>query len=136
MLLGLQCVPEIQEIPEDLMLGRTPFTKEVIRQIEEYLHGERREFQIDYRISGTEFQKKVWNVLKDIPYGSTMNYGEVAEEIGKPGAARAVGMANNKNPLHLIIPCHRVIGKDGSLTGYAGGLPMKQYVLSIEQTNS
>ncbi|HBY72341.1 MAG TPA: methylated-DNA--[protein]-cysteine methyltransferase, partial [Lachnospiraceae bacterium] len=85
---------------------------------------------------GTEFQRKVWKVLQSIPYGETRSYGQVAADAGNPKAARAVGMANNRNPIPIMIPCHRVIGADGSLTGYGGGLPIKVYLLSLEKKES
>ena len=102
------------------------------RELEEYFAGRRRAFSVPLSIVGTPFQKKVWHALKDIPYGETRTYGEIAGIIGNKNAARAVGMANNKNPLPVLIPCHRVIGKNGALTGYGGGLWRKQYLLELE----
>lgn len=105
-------------------------------ELEEYFHGRRSRFSVKVDlIRGTEFQKKVWNALRDIPYGETVSYKEIAEKIGNPKAVRAVGGANNKNPISIIIPCHRVIGKDGSLTGYGGGLSKKEYLLNLEHEN-
>lgn len=132
----LQCVPETRRIDEELLRGRTACTDEAFRQMEEFLNGERREFQIAYRLRGTQFQRRVWSELAAIPYGATATYGQLAARIGNPRASRAVGMANNRNPLHLIVPCHRCIGADSSLTGYAGGLPMKAYLLEMERKNA
>ena len=104
-----------------------------IKQLDEYFKGTRKDFDIKYELKGTEFQKKVWNALKKIPYGQTVSYKDIAVSIGKEKAARAVGNANNKNRISLIIPCHRVIGADGSLTGYGGGLDKKQWLLNHEK---
>jgi methylated-DNA-[protein]-cysteine S-methyltransferase len=102
------------------------------RQLEEYFAGERHEFELELAPSGTPFQLDVWRALCAIPYGDTASYGEVAAAVGQPGAARAVGGANNRNPIAIVIPCHRVIGASGSLTGYGGGLPRKQRLLALE----
>lgn len=102
-------------------------------EICQYLNGERKFFSFPYELTGTEFQKKVYNALLNIPYGEVRTYKEIAEEIGNPKACRAVGNANNRNPLPIIVPCHRVIGSDRSLTGYAGGLDMKKFLLNIEK---
>ena len=102
-------------------------------QLQEYFLGTRREFQLPILPAGTAFQQAVWNSLLEIPYGEVRTYGEIADRIGKPGAARAVGQAANRNPLWIVIPCHRVVGKNGALTGYAGGLQMKQFLLNIEK---
>ncbi len=102
------------------------------RQLEEYFAGERREFELDLAPSGTPFQLSVWRELRAIPYGETASYGEIAAAVGQPGAARAVGGANNRNPIAIIVPCHRVIGANGTLTGYGGGLPRKQRLLALE----
>ncbi len=102
-------------------------------QLEEYLRGARTAFTIPLNPQGSAFQQRVWSSLQSIPYGQTRSYKQVAEHIGKPTASRAVGMANNKNPIMIIIPCHRVVGSDGSLVGYAAGLPFKQRLLELEQ---
>lgn len=102
-------------------------------QIREYLEGERRSFDFPYELEGTAFQKKVWNILCGIPYGETRTYKQIAEAVGNPEASRAVGGANNRNPIMIAVPCHRVIGADGSLTGYAGGLGMKKALLELER---
>lgn len=103
------------------------------RQLEEYFRGTRRQFDLPIRMQGTPFQIAVWNALKEIPYGETISYGEIAARIGRPNAARAVGMANHRNPIAIIVPCHRVIGMNGTLTGYAGGLSVKQWLLEWER---
>lgn len=106
---------------------------DAIEQLEAYFAGTLREFDLTLRPHGTEFQKKVWAQLRHIPYGETWSYGELAERIGNPNGARAVGLANGRNPISIIIPCHRVIGANGSLTGYGGGLSRKQELLDLEQ---
>ena len=116
------------EAPEGLALA-------VFRELDEYFQGKRKTFDIPLRTHGTAFQEKVWAALRAIPYGEVRSYKEVAEAIGHPRAYRAVGMANNANPIFIIVPCHRVIGSDGSLTGYGGGLPMKRALLSLEKGN-
>jgi methylated-DNA-[protein]-cysteine S-methyltransferase len=105
----------------------------VIEQLTEYFQRQRTAFDLPLDISGTPFQEQVWRALLEIPYGQTRSYGEIAKFIGKPGAARAVGMANHENPIAIVIPCHRVVGQDGTLTGYAGGLDLKRQLLSIER---
>ncbi len=112
---------------------RSGFSDRVIAQIREYLRGERREFALDCHLEGTDFQRRVWAELIRIPYGETRTYGQIARAIGQPGSARAVGGANNKNPIPIVIPCHRVVGADGGLVGYAGGLDMKLALLDLEQ---
>ncbi len=111
---------------------KNEFTDKVFSEIKEYLDGRRKIFDIKYELKGTEFQKKVWHILEKIPYGKTYTYLEIAKKINNPKAARAVGGACNKNPIWLIVPCHRVIGTNGNLTGYAGGLDMKEKLLQIE----
>lgn len=104
-----------------------------IAQVCEFLEGKRRDFSIHLDVRGTEFQRAVWAALEAIPYGETRSYGEVAREIGRPSAVRAVGAANGANPLPLIIPCHRVIASDGKLQGFGGGLALKQRLLAMER---
>lgn len=104
-------------------------------QIDEYFDGKRRSFDLPLLPSGTEFQKKVWNALLEIPFGETRSYQEIAEAAGNPKACRAVGNANNKNPISILIPCHRVIGKNGSMVGYGGGLAIKEQLLALERTD-
>ncbi|MFF2191243.1 methylated-DNA--[protein]-cysteine S-methyltransferase [Streptomyces sp. NPDC058155] len=104
----------------------------VIDQLDEYFAGERTEFDVPLRLNGTPFQRSVWEQLLAIPYGETRSYGQLADALGKSGASRAVGLANGKNPVGIIVPCHRVIGSTGSLTGYGGGLDRKQRLLAFE----
>jgi len=102
-------------------------------QLKEYFTGKRKKFDIPLNPQGTDFQRSVWKALQEIPYGKTRSYKQIAIAIGNPKACRAVGMANNKNPIWILIPCHRVIGTDGALTGYGGGLEMKKRLLNIEK---
>lgn len=106
----------------------------VLDQLEEYFSGSRREFTVPLVVSGTDFQRAVWRRLTEIPYGSTTSYGEVATAIGRPSAARAVGAATGLNPISVIIPCHRLVGASGALTGFAGGLDAKRWLLRHEQS--
>jgi methylated-DNA-[protein]-cysteine S-methyltransferase len=106
------------------------------RQLDEYFSGKRTEFTIPLIIHGTDFQKTVWNALQTIPYGQTMSYGDIAKVIGRPTASRAVGMANGRNQIPIIIPCHRVIGADKFLTGFAGGLETKRFLLGLERVDT
>ena len=110
---------------------KAPFV-EVIRQLQAYFDGELREFDLPLAPEGTEFQLRVWNTLRAIPYGETISYAQLAQKIGDPKAVRAVGLANGSNPIPIIIPCHRVIGSNGSLTGFGGGLSNKKKLLALE----
>jgi len=110
----------------------TPLLVQAERQMLEYLAGERRAFTLPLSLQGTPFQQQVWQALRDIPYGETRTYGQIAQTLGNAKACRAVGMANNKNPLLIIVPCHRVIGANGALTGYAAGLHVKEELLKLE----
>ena len=103
------------------------------RQLREYFDGGRRAFDLPLAPAGTDFQRRVWRELGRIPYGETLSYGDLARRVGRPGASRAVGAANGRNPLAVVVPCHRVIGADGALTGYGGGLPVKQALLALER---
>ncbi len=107
---------------------------EVSTQLEEYFAGERTAFDVPLVLDGTAFQRRVWSALQDIAYGTTISYGELARRIGQPSASRAVGLANGRNPISVIVPCHRVIGADGTLTGYGGGLERKRLLLGLEMT--
>ena len=118
--------PEINTIP-------APELQEAIFQLQQYFAGELKEFNLKLNPQGTDFQKRVWQTLLTIPYGKTASYMDLAKELGDPLAIRAVAAANGKNPLWILIPCHRVIGSDGSLTGYAGGLWRKKWLLDHEQ---
>ena len=111
---------------------RTALMDKAFQEITEYLEGKRKTFAVPLAPNGTAFQQKVWSALRTIPYGETRSYSEIAEMIGNPKACRAVGMANNKNPIIIMIPCHRIIGKNGSLVGYACGLEKKEYLLNLE----
>jgi methylated-DNA-[protein]-cysteine S-methyltransferase len=101
-------------------------------QLEQYFAGERTSFSLELALEGTEFERRVWDEVRAIPYGSTASYAEIAARIGRPGACRAVGRANAMNPVAIVVPCHRVVGSDGSLTGYAGGIDMKRALLELE----
>ncbi|WP_449349257.1 methylated-DNA--[protein]-cysteine S-methyltransferase [Streptomyces shaanxiensis] len=106
---------------------------EAEEQLEAYFAGELKEFTLELRLHGTPFQRTVWDQLRRIPYGETRGYGELADALGNPKASRAVGLANGKNPIGIIVPCHRVVGANGSLTGYGGGLERKQRLLDFER---
>ena len=112
--------------------GGCPLLTDAARQIGEYLRGERRDFDVPIRLEGTDFQLLVWNTLRTIPYGETRTYAEIAARIDRPKAVRAVGGANHRNPLPLLVPCHRVVGADGTLVGFGGGLEVKRRLLEIE----
>lgn len=118
----------------DGQMQNTPLLIEARRQLEAYFRGALRAFDLPLAPAGTPFQQKVWRALLTIPYGETRAYGQIAQAVGQPGAARAVGMANHANPIPLIIPCHRVIGADGRLTGYGGGLNVKKFLLELEES--
>lgn len=112
--------------------AKTPVLSEAERQLTEYFSGRRREFTLPLKPAGTAFQQAVWQALRGIPFGETRSYAEIAQSVKRPRAFRAVGMANHCNPIPVIIPCHRVVGSDGSLTGYAGGLEAKRILLHLE----
>lgn len=129
--LGLNFIsPEHTYLPEEC---KNDFSEKIISQLNEYFKGERKHFDLPLKPLGTEFQKRVWKALMNIPYGETKSYKEIAIEVGSPKACRAVGSANNKNPIPIIIPCHRVIGSTGKLVGFAGGLNLKEKLLNLEQ---
>lgn len=119
----------------DWELDETAFADAVL-QLQEYFRGERQEFDLDLDLVGTAFQRRVWEALLTIPYGETRSYGEIALQIGAAGASRAVGLANGHNPIGIIVPCHRVIGANGSLTGYGGGLDRKKTLLGLEKSHA
>lgn len=119
--------------PESHWTSSTKQFSRALAQLDDYFEGRLRQFDLDLGIQGTDFQKQVWQQLVKIPYGQTISYGELAKRIGNPKAGRAVGMANGKNPVSIIIPCHRVIGADGSLTGFGGGMDVKQQLLALEK---
>ena len=125
---------DLQE--EIIEKNETELLKEAITELNEYIDGKRISFDLQLELQGTEFQKRVWQALKEIPFGETRSYGEIAKLIGNEKASRAVGMANNKNPIPIIVPCHRVIGANGKLVGYAGGLDIKEKLLNLEKFHS
>lgn len=122
--------------PRAFLLKRRLPNAQVLEQLHEYFLGQRQEFTVPLNPMGTSFQLSVWEELRKIPYGVTCSYGEIAERIGNPKAQRAIGMANHHNPIGVIVPCHRVIGKNGALTGYAGGIHLKERLLSLEKQNA
>jgi O-6-methylguanine DNA methyltransferase len=107
-------------------------TKRAVRQIQEYFAGTRTRFTLSLDLRGTEFQRSVWEIVSRVPYGEIRSYSDIAREVGKPGGVRAVGSANKHNPLPIIIPCHRIVGAKGAMTGYGGGIPMKETLLRME----
>jgi len=123
--------------PDELTFGRADPGADIFARAEtelkEYFAGQREQFELPLTFVGTPFQRSVWARLREIPYGTTISYGELADRLGNPGASRAVGLANGKNPIGIIVPCHRVVGSTGSLTGYGGGLERKRYLLDFER---
>ena len=115
---------------------KNALTDRVYQQLLEYFDGKRKSFDFPFEFHGTAFQEEVWKALLSIPYGETRTYKDIAVQIGNPKACRAVGMANNKNRLSIVVPCHRVIGSNGKLVGYASGLSMKEFLLNLENENS
>lgn len=124
---------QAETIPEDALLNETDILKEAGKQLYNYFLGRQKIFTLPLAPAGTEFMKNVWKSLLAIPYGETRSYKEIAQSIGNPKASRAVGLANNKNPIPIFIPCHRVIGANGKLVGFGGGLQMKAYLLELEK---
>ena len=122
-----------REPPEGAQPGENALLNECRRQLTEYFAGERREFDLPLSMQGTPFQMACWQALREIPYGETRSYADIARRIGKPKACRAVGGANHVNPISIIVSCHRVIGAGGSLVGYGGGLERKKYLLALEK---
>jgi len=135
---GLAAILWKDDSPRRVRLGQVtqddsnPVLLEAERQLGEYFAGERTEFSLELDFAGTQFQRRVWSALLTIPYGETRSYGQIARQIGSPEAVRAVGAANGKNPISIIAPCHRVVGSDGKLTGFAGGLETKAQLLALE----
>ncbi|GFP76348.1 methylated-DNA--[protein]-cysteine S-methyltransferase [Clostridium fungisolvens] len=123
---------ENDKIPQDIKVQETPILKEAARQLKSYLMGDLKEFSLSLEPEGTPFMKDVWLKLCEIPYGETVSYKSIATKIGNPKASRAIGLANNRNPIPIFIPCHRVIGADGSLIGYRGGIELKKTLLDME----
>ncbi|MEV3929341.1 MULTISPECIES: methylated-DNA--[protein]-cysteine S-methyltransferase [unclassified Streptomyces] len=133
-LCGLYMTAQRHRPPEETFGAPDPRPfGETVRQLDAYFAGELTDFDLPMRLEGTAFQRSVWAELVRIPYGETRSYGELADRLGKPGASRAVGLANGRNPVGIIVPCHRVIGASGSLTGYGGGLDRKQRLLAFER---
>ena len=122
-------------IPKEFVLEETELILCCKQQIDEFFAGERKAFDLPLAPVGTEFQKKVWNALKEIPYGETRSYKDIAIAVDNPKGFRAVGMANNRNPIAIIVPCHRVVGVNGKLVGYAGGMDVKTFLLELEKQN-
>lgn len=120
---------------QDYVIKKTQGLEKAFREIMEYLDGNRTTFDLEFSFKGSEFQQKVWNHLKEIPYGTLKSYEEIATILGNPKGARAVGLAAKRNPLPIFIPCHRVIGKGGALTGYRGGMKMKEWLINLEKRN-
>ena len=135
---GLAAILWPNDDPDRVRLGALtagpehPVLRDTERQLAEYFAGTRKEFALRLDFAGTEFQRSVWGALLTIPYGETRSYGDVARQIGKPAAVRAVGAANGRNPISIVAPCHRVIGANGKLTGFAGGLRTKEFLLALE----
>lgn len=134
---GITMIEYISDAKDQLTAteANTPLLKEAVRQLAGYFSGKRKDFTLPLDPQGTDFQMRTWDALRDIPYGETRTYKQIAEAIGCPKGFRAVGLANNRNPISIVVPCHRVIGADGSLTGYAGGLDIKEQLLAIEKNN-
>jgi methylated-DNA-[protein]-cysteine S-methyltransferase len=136
---GLVAILWENDRPGRVVLGETvdapdhPVLVETERQLGEYFAGGRRAFDVPLDFRGPEFQKSVWRILLTIPFGETRTYGQIAQAVGRPAASRAVGAANGRNPISIIAPCHRVVGADGSLTGFAGGLDAKRFLLGLER---
>ena len=139
---GVVCVkPHDQATPNadtwrrwgDVVYAHNNHTRQAARELTEYFEGKRRAFDVPLDMRGTDFQKRAWDALLSIPYGETRSYGQQAAMLGNPQASRAVGLANGSNPVSIIVPCHRVVGSNGKLTGYGGGLPRKQALLDLER---
>lgn len=129
----LYCLSTEKEIQPCWECRETPVLKLLKEQLREYFEGKRTTFSVPLNLQGTDFQKRVWQELLKIPYGETRTYGQIAAAVGNPKACRAVGMANHHNPVMILVPCHRVVGSNGKLTGYAGGLEMKEQLLKLEK---
>ncbi len=127
---------ETDRIPQDVETGETEGITEAFRQLTAYLAGDLKTFTVPLAPAGTDFMRTVWAALCDVPYGTTASYKNIAVAVGNPKAVRAVGMANNRNPLPLFVPCHRIIGSDGKLVGYRGGLDLKRTLLELEKRHS
>ncbi|ORA67429.1 cysteine methyltransferase [Mycolicibacterium elephantis] len=135
-LMHLRMVDQTYEPSRDSWEPDDTAFPEAVEQLEAYFAGDRRDFDLKLHLVGTAFQRRVWEALLTIPYGETRSYGDIARQIGSPGAFRAVGLANGHNPIGIIVPCHRVIGANGSLTGYGGGLDRKKLLLGLERSHA
>lgn len=127
------CAANTAQFSTEVIQAETTLLQAAVKQLREYCAGQRKEFDVPLNPKGTDFQQKVWAELCRIPYGQTRSYGQVAAALGNARACRAVGMANNRNPISVFIPCHRVIGANGQLVGYGGGLPIKEHLLRLEK---
>lgn len=125
--------PEAATLGAAVGRGDEPVLASAAKQLDAYFDGDLTSFELPLTLDGSRFQRTVWAALQDIPYGETTSYGELARRIGQPSASRAVGLANGRNPVSIVVPCHRVIGADGSLTGYGGGMDRKRFLLALEQ---
>ena len=123
-------------IPSDDWEANEKYLKDAVKQLQGYFAGKLQRFELQLAAEGTDFQRRVWKALSGIPYGATASYGEIARSIGQPTASRAVGMANGRNPISIVVPCHRIIGSSGKLVGYGGGLRHKRALLELEEQNS
>jgi methylated-DNA-[protein]-cysteine S-methyltransferase len=132
---GIKEIEFAQEEFKSIQNSSSKIIKDCIKQLDEYFRGKRKSFELKLNPEGTEFQKKVWKELLKIPYGKTLSYGEISRRIKNPKAVRSVGQAIGRNPISIVIPCHRVIGGDGKLTGYASGLWRKEWLLKHEEIN-
>jgi O-6-methylguanine DNA methyltransferase len=122
-----------KHFPDATLVESKERNREIAHQLLEYFNGTRKEFALLLDLRGTDFQKSVWEAVRKVPYGQTRSYGEIAKAIGNPKAVRAVGAANGANPIPIVIPCHRIIGSDGSMTGFGGGIPLKRRLLDLEK---
>ncbi|WP_196012320.1 methylated-DNA--[protein]-cysteine S-methyltransferase [Alistipes onderdonkii] len=129
------CGPAEEQTPEGTPEAFTPLLRQAAAELTEYFAGRRRAFTLPLAPEGTPFQRAVWDALRTIPYGESRSYKQIATQIGRPTACRAVGMANHRNPIAIVVPCHRVVGSGGTLVGYAGGLEAKAYLLGLEREN-
>ena len=129
---AIKYLKNFRVLPADAREKETPLLKQAITELKAYFAGQRRHFDLPLDEQGTDFQKRVWAALREIPYGQTRSYKQIAEAAGSPHGYRATGMANNRNPISIVTPCHRVIGADGTLTGYGGGLDIKKKLLELE----
>ena len=130
---GISRISLVSGLPVGYECEETPLLRQACRELTEYFVGERKRFEFSLSPSGTEFQQKVWAALETIPYGETRTYRQIAEQVGNPKACRAVGAANHRNPLLIVIPCHRIVGTGGRMVGYACGIPVKEALLALEQ---